>query len=75
MFDGNLCIWSSIDSDNNFDLSYEDKDSFLIPILLKANITTLKEIIKSFERDIKLSELLGENKEHPFPYIIKKSLI
>lgn len=74
MFEGRLCLWSSISSSSYYDLSYEDSESFLIPIKTKCSLDDISKILKQLERHIKLSELL-ENKEDPFPYIIKKSLI
>lgn len=74
MFEGELCLWESISSTRYYDLCYEDSESFIIPISKRSSLDDISNILKQLERDIKISELLGENKEDPFPYIIKKSL-
>lgn len=75
IFEGKLCLWNSINSTTYYDLCYEDSESFLIPISKRSSLDDISNILKQLERHIKISELLGGNKEDPFPYIIKKSLI
>ena len=74
MFEGKLCLWDSINFTRYYDLYYEDPESFLIPISKRSSLDDISNILKQLERHIKISELLEENKEDPFPYIIKKSL-
>ena len=70
----NICLWESIGYSLYYDLYYEDSESFFIAILKRSSLDDISKILKQLERHIKISELLGENKEHPFPYILKKSL-
>jgi hypothetical protein len=71
---GSLVLYTSINSSTLYDLFYEDDACFFYPIEKRVPLYSIKDSLKQWERDIKLGELLG-NKEHPFSYIKKKSLI
>lgn len=75
MFEGTLCLCESISSSLYYDLFYEDYESFFIPILKRSSLDDISKILKQLERHIKIFELLEENKEDTFSYIVKKSLI
>jgi hypothetical protein len=54
---GKIIIWKVPNSSTQWQISYVDEEDYLHPVL-KGNQQQIIDILKAFERDRKLSELL-----------------